>query len=63
MEILSMAMDISIAFVVLGIALACSWGSILFVLDEQTEWEAKRDYEEMNKSIKEGEKNDTSRDK
>ena len=61
MEILSMAMDFFIAFVFISIALAVGWGSILFVMDEQAEWESRRDYDAMKEEIEEGKKNDTSR--
>ena len=61
MEILSMAMDFFIGFVFLTIVIACGWGSVLFVMDEQADWEARRDYEEMQKSIKNGKENESSR--
>ena len=61
MEILGMAMDFFIAFVFISIALAVGWGSILFVMDEQAEWESRRDYNAMKEEIEEGKKNDTSR--
>ena len=61
MEILGMAMDFFIAFVFLTIVIVCGYGSILFVMDEQAEWESRRDYNAMKEEIEEGKKNDTSR--
>mgnify|MGYP006153036945 CR=1 FL=1 len=61
MEILGMAMDFFIAFVFLTIVIVCGYGSILFVMDEQAEWESRRDYDAMKEEIEEGKKNDTSR--
>ena len=48
MEILIMAMEFFIGFVFLTVTVACCWGGILFVMDEQA------DYEERQKSIKNG---------
>jgi len=57
MEILIMAMEFFIGFVFLTVTVACCWGGILFVMDEQA------DYEERQKSIKNGKENDTSRER
>ena len=61
MEILGMAMDFFIAFVFLTIVIVCGYGSILFVMDEQAEWESRRDYDAMKEELEKGKKNDTSR--
>jgi hypothetical protein len=63
MELLGMVMDFFIAFVFLTIVIACGWGSILFVMDEQADWEARRDYDAMKHEIEKGKKNDSSRER
>ena len=63
MELLGMVMEFFIAFVFLTIVIACGWGSILFVMDQQADWEARRDYRAMKDEIEKGKKNDSSRER
>ena len=37
------------------------WGMILFHMDEQAEWDARRNYEKRNDNLKEADRNDSSR--
>ena len=65
MDILYMILEAAAGFVFLTIFFAVSWGVILHYKDEQSEWEANRDYKRMQKSIEDGkkgaQKNDSSR--
>ena len=54
-------LDFLFGLVFITIFIAISWGSILYVRDEQALWEDRRDYNKMNKSIHEVEKNDSSK--
>ena len=57
MDILYMILEAAAGFVFLTIFFAVSWGIILHYKDEQSEWEANRDYKRMQKSIEDGKKN------
>jgi hypothetical protein len=57
MDILYMILEAAAGFVFLTIFFAVSWGVILHYKDEQSEWEANRDYKRMQKSIEDGKKN------
>ena len=37
------------------------WGMILVHMDEQAEWDARRNYEKMNDNLNEADRNDSSR--
>ena len=54
-------LDFLFGLVFITIFITISWGSILYVRDEQALWEDRRDYNKMNKSIHEVEKNDSSK--
>lgn len=50
---------LGVGFIIVFVIL--SWGIILQTRDEQALWEDRRDYNKMNKSIHEVEKNDSSK--
>lgn len=54
-------LDFLFGLVFITIFITISWGMILHVRDEQALWEDRRDYNKMNKSIHEVEKNDSSK--
>ena len=54
-------LDFIIGLVFITIFITISWGMILHTRDEQALWEDRRDYNKMNKSIHEVEKNDSSK--
>ena len=57
MDILYMILEAAAGLAFLTIFFAVSWGIILHYKDEQSEWEANRDYKRMQKSIEDGKKN------
>jgi len=57
MDILYMILEAAAGLAFLTIFFAISWGIILHYKDEQSEWEANRDYKRMQKSIEDGKKN------
>ena len=57
MDILYMILEAAAGLAFLTIFFAVSWGVILHYKDEQSEWEANRDYKRMQKSIEDGKKN------
>ena len=53
--------DFSMAIFFITAFVVVAWGMILFHMDEQAEWDARRNYEKMNDNLKEADRNDSSR--
>ena len=56
MEVLNIFMEFFVSFIFLTMFVAVSWGAILTFRDKQAEWEDRKEYNAMKKSIEKNRK-------